>query len=178
EDFSALRHEFSQYSSSLTRKPFLVVGTKLDVPGARENWEKLREVMTQNHLEGVALSAVTGEGVTELLDAVTTRLKEWEEDEASPVVSAGVAFAGRKPRRPLYRFHSKYLLRLMEEVDLDRVQGEELLNRRLQESGFWRYFRAMRSESEVEIGERTFIWDGKGLRLRHGSESERMDREK
>ena len=176
EDFSILRGEFSQYSEALSRKPFLVVGTKLDIPGARENWEKFREVIVQNHLEGVAISAVTGEGIGELLDRVVARIRNLQDEPQIP--KSAMTVTDKRIRQPLYRFHSQYLLRLMEEIDFNGTRGEEVLNQKLQESGFVRYFRAMKPGSDVEIGEWIFVWDGKELRLKDNHESERMDRKK
>ncbi|MCX7667531.1 MAG: GTPase ObgE [Atribacterota bacterium] len=175
-DFSVLRQEFAQYGHALTEKPFLVVGTKLDVTGARENWERFWAIMAQNHLEGIAISAVTGEGVTELLDMVLMKLRELREE---PAIEASTAVAEKRARqRTLYRFNSQYLVRLIEEVHSEQVQNEDLLNLRLRESGFLQYFRMIKPESEIEIGERVFIWNGKGLRLKRDNESARTDDEK
>jgi hypothetical protein len=66
----------------------------------------------------------------------------------------------------------------MKEIDFNGTRGEEVLNQKLQESGFVRYFRAMKPGSDVEIGEWIFVWDGKELRLKDNHESERMDRKK
>jgi len=176
EDFSILRGEFSQYSEALSRKPFFVVGTKLDIPGARENWEKFRQVIAQNRLEGVAISAVTGEGVADLLDRVVAKLRELKDEPEIP--KSAVTVTDKGIRQPLYRFHSQYLLRLMKEIDFNGTRGEEVLNQKLQESGFVRYFRAMKPGSEVDIGGWILVWDGKELRLKDNHESERMDRKK
>lgn len=176
DDFSVLRREFAQYNHALTEKPFLVVGTKLDVTGAREKWEHFRAVMAQNHLEGMAISAVTGEGVSELLDMVLVKLRELKEE---PKIEISAVTTERKVReRTLYRFNSQYLLRLIAEIGLEQDRDENLLNLRLRESGFLQYFRVIKPESEVEIGERVFIWDGKGLRLKKDDESERVNGEK
>ncbi|MGQ9747449.1 MAG: GTPase, partial [Candidatus Caldatribacteriaceae bacterium] len=176
-DLQVLRKEFSQYSSSLTKKSFIVVGTKLDLTGARENWMDFQKEIFLHQWEGVAISAVTGEGVSELLDRILAKLEEVESREK--IEKVGVVSSGMvnenitipKEARHLYRFQSPYLLKLLAEAK-DRYHfSEEFINRRLKESGFWRYFRAIKPESEIEIGEQTFVWDGKELRLKRNDES-------
>ncbi|MEN3185384.1 MAG: GTPase ObgE [Atribacterota bacterium] len=176
DSFSILRREFAQYSHALVEKPFLLVGTKLDVTGAKENWEQFRAIMTQNHLEGIAISAVTGEGIPELLDMVLAKLGTLKEE---PKIEVGTGVTERKTRkRLLYRFNSQYLVRFMEEIGPERVRDEGFLNFRLRESGFLRYFRMIKPESEIEVGEWIFVWDGKGLRLKQDNEAERVDSKK
>lgn len=55
-------------------KPALVVGNKLDLPGARENFEALTELYT-GHFSTVAVSAETGEGLEDFKRAVFRMLR-------------------------------------------------------------------------------------------------------
>lgn len=177
-DLQILRREFSQYNSSLIEKPFIVVGTKLDVTGARENWIELRKEIFLHQWDGVAISAVTGEGISELLDRILIKLEERESEEKGETVkeiSSCVTSAISNEACRLYRFQSPYLLKLVAEASEKYPYSDKFLNHRLQESGFWRYFRVIRPESEVEIGGQIFIWDGKELRLKINDESGRVD---
>jgi GTPase len=71
-DLEAINAELAAYSKELAKKPQIVAVTKIDVPEAREAGEKLKKSLARRkkpvtvHL----LSAVTGEGLEELLDAV------------------------------------------------------------------------------------------------------------
>uniref|UniRef100_A0A7V3YM09 GTPase Obg n=1 Tax=Candidatus Caldatribacterium californiense TaxID=1454726 RepID=A0A7V3YM09_9BACT len=162
KDFSILRQEFSQYSASLLEKPFIVVGTKLDLPEAQKRWEHFAQRLAQEGMVGVGISAVTRFGLSELLDRVVELLRLKEEEEVPHPSSLGEGnVQGRSPR--VYRFASRFLERLIKECppEKDEVSFHEELER----SGFLRYLGALPPGSTVEIGSRRFIWTGKGLVL-------------
>jgi GTPase len=71
-DLAAIDRELALYSPELARKPQILAVTKVDVPEARAGGEKLVKLLGRRkkppkvHL----VSAVTGEGIDALLDAV------------------------------------------------------------------------------------------------------------
>lgn len=71
-DLDAIDRELALYSPELAKKPQIVAVTKVDLPDARAAGEKLAKLLARRkkapkvHL----VSAVTGQGMTELLDAV------------------------------------------------------------------------------------------------------------
>ncbi|CAH2987731.1 unnamed protein product [Chilo suppressalis] len=60
--YSILEHEVTQYSSALARRPRAIVVNKVDLPEARQNYEKMRQKM-----EVIGVSAKTGHNLIELL---------------------------------------------------------------------------------------------------------------
>jgi len=94
-DLDAIDRELRLYSPELARKPQVVAVTKMDVPEAREKLAALRRSFARRKRkpEILALSAVTGEGLEALLDAVARRLAR---EEAGPP-RAGAKRVG-KPR--------------------------------------------------------------------------------
>jgi GTP-binding protein len=82
-DLDAIDRELRLYSPELARKPQVVAVTKLDVPEAREKVAALRKSFARrkHKPEILAISAVTGEGIEALLDAVARQLRR---GEASP----------------------------------------------------------------------------------------------
>jgi GTPase len=72
KDLDAIDRELALYSPELAKKPQIIAVTKVDVPEARAAGEKLRKSLARRkkpvpvHL----VSAVTGEGMEELLDAI------------------------------------------------------------------------------------------------------------
>jgi GTPase len=72
KDLEAIDRELALHSPELAKKPQIVAVTKIDVPEARAAGEKLRRTLGRRkkpvpvHL----VSAVTGEGMDELLDAI------------------------------------------------------------------------------------------------------------
>lgn len=74
ENFALINTELERYDPELARKPQLVVFNKIDIPEVREGAEQLRgEFEAQGH-EVLLISAVTGEGVKELVRLAAERL--------------------------------------------------------------------------------------------------------
>ncbi|HET7752478.1 MAG TPA: GTPase ObgE [Anaeromyxobacteraceae bacterium] len=73
EDFDAINRELELYSAELAAKPQIVAVNKIDLPDAREAAKALTRALKRRKSgphEIIAISAVTGEGLQELLDAV------------------------------------------------------------------------------------------------------------
>ena len=93
-DAEVIAKELEAYSATLARKPRIVCGSKLDsaVPG---NSEKLRAYAERNGFEYHEISAVTGEGVRELVRMLARVVREnrvipsREDGEESPALLAG-----------------------------------------------------------------------------------------
>jgi GTP-binding protein len=75
-DFKTINAELSDYDEDLLQRPMLVALNKVDLPEARANLTKLRRSMARRGLPTFAISAATGEGVQELMNAVSVRLHE------------------------------------------------------------------------------------------------------
>ncbi len=71
-DFDAINRELALHSPELAKKPQVVAVTKVDVPEARAAGLELRKLLARRKkpVKVHLLSAVTGEGVDALLDAV------------------------------------------------------------------------------------------------------------
>ena len=92
EDWAMINQELALYHTRLEQKPQLVVLNKLDLPDA-EAWEPLvRERMQDEKLPFHAISAVTQEGVREMLNKLRQMLQEapesplFETPETLPVI--------------------------------------------------------------------------------------------
>ena len=69
EDYEIIRRELAGYSQALTERPEIVAANKMDLPDAAENAKRLREYLKPHGVEVFEISAQTGEGVDELLEA-------------------------------------------------------------------------------------------------------------
>jgi GTP-binding protein len=71
-DLDAIDKELALYSLELAKKPQVIAVTKIDIPEAREAGEKLAKLLgrRKKSVKVHLVSAVTGEGLQELLDAV------------------------------------------------------------------------------------------------------------
>ena len=72
DDFEKINHELEAYSSKLAGRMQLVVANKMDLPDSAENYVKLKEHVEQKGYGIMPVSAVTGEGLQELM------WKAWE----------------------------------------------------------------------------------------------------
>jgi GTP-binding protein len=72
--FEVINGELAAFSESLTQKPMIVVATKLDATTERARLDALRAYCKQHSLEFHSISAVTGEGVKELVRSIADAL--------------------------------------------------------------------------------------------------------
>ncbi|MBX5484663.1 MAG: GTPase ObgE, partial [Myxococcaceae bacterium] len=73
-DFDVLNRELEKYSPELARKKQIVAANKMDVTEAQEKFPILVEFMKERGITVYPISALTGEGVQALLDAVAREL--------------------------------------------------------------------------------------------------------
>ena len=69
-----INSELAAFSESLTRKPMIVVATKLDATTDRTRLEALRDYCKKHSLEFHSISAAAGEGVKELVRSIADAL--------------------------------------------------------------------------------------------------------
>ncbi|MCK5913385.1 MAG: GTPase ObgE, partial [Desulfuromusa sp.] len=79
DNFEMINTELKQYDETLTGKPQLVVLTKIDVPEVREQTVQLMEHFKSVGYQVFSVSAVTGEGLKELVTAVGNELDRLRE---------------------------------------------------------------------------------------------------
>lgn len=70
KDFRTLMDELRRFDARLASRPMVVAVSKVDLPEVRAIVEEVREALAREGYEVFALSAATGEGVDEVLDAV------------------------------------------------------------------------------------------------------------
>jgi GTPase len=74
ENFQMINNELNRYDETLADKPQLVVMTKIDIPEVREQAEELREHFESLGYPVMTISAVTKEGLKELVTKVGKEL--------------------------------------------------------------------------------------------------------
>jgi len=127
EDFQVLRQELEHYNIDLTNRPYLVVANKMDLPDSQENVKKLVEKFGDKvHL----ISAVTGEGISELIDKVYELLQSIPEEAKK---MAGAEAVVRKFKEPepfiiknvngVYEISGKRIEKLVAMTNFDYEEG-------------------------------------------------------
>jgi GTPase len=75
ENFDIINRELNKHDSELLHKPQLVVLTKQDITEVQEQAQALRDCFTQRGFRVFTISAATGEGTRELVEAVGLELE-------------------------------------------------------------------------------------------------------
>ena len=156
EDVDALRAELEAFDPDLASRPSVVVAAKVDV--GRERLEEVRERWPG----AVALSAVTGEGVDELVRLLARRVAE-----ARAAAPAAVGYVRHVVRDdPItveredgaWRVRGRRPERAVATTDMDNQDAVYRLQRRLVAMGVERALgeRGARVGDEVRIGEHSF----------------------
>ena len=82
QDFETVNAELNAYEEDLLAKPMLVALNKADISEARQNLQSLTSELQDRGYTVFPISAVSGEGVPELLQAVAAVLREVQQNEA------------------------------------------------------------------------------------------------
>src|SRR5882762_7456508 len=80
-DYEIVNQELASYNPALSMRPQIVVATKIDALDEPERLETLRQRVHQEGKSFFAISAVTNEGVRDLVNAIAARLDELNERE-------------------------------------------------------------------------------------------------
>jgi GTP-binding protein len=73
-DYESINKELALFNPQLARKPQLVVLNKMDLPQAQALWPVVKEAMQARGQRAMSISAVTGQGVREMLRSVAEML--------------------------------------------------------------------------------------------------------
>jgi GTP-binding protein len=88
EEFDAVQHELSLFSPELGAKPKVVAATKIDALSDPELVERLKAHVASLGLPFIEISAVTGDGIDALLEAMWRHLRAGEREPAGTVKTA------------------------------------------------------------------------------------------
>jgi len=78
EDYLTINKELKEYNLRLTERPQIIVANKMDMPGAQENLQVFKEKIEED-FPIFSVSAVTREGIRDLLFAVADKIEETPE---------------------------------------------------------------------------------------------------
>lgn len=80
EDYYKINRELKIYSEKIARRPQILAANKMDLPGAAENFERLKELAEKEGIRIFPISAVTRQGTQELINHVAKVLDEYVEE--------------------------------------------------------------------------------------------------
>ncbi|HEY4485545.1 MAG TPA: GTPase, partial [Nitrospiria bacterium] len=84
EAFEILRAELKAYNAELLKKPFAIASSKRDVPGSGERMKALSAYCVRKKYRCLPVSAVTGEGIPELVRYLGAQVRKSREGRPAP----------------------------------------------------------------------------------------------
>ena len=163
EDFDAIMKELEAYGD-LAKRPMIAVANKMDLPGAEENLERLREKLRDTGIPVYAVSAATRGNFDPLMYATVDMLSQCppaepfaEEELFELDPNAGEAFTVEK-EGGLYFVSGREMDRLIEAVNFDNEESLNWFHRSLRRLGVIDALRekGAREGDSVVIGEMEF----------------------
>ncbi len=137
DDFNQINDELELFNPKLAQRPQIVVLNKMDLPQAQEMWPSVKAAIEARGLPVMAISAVSGEGVRQLMGTVAQLLTTLPEPEAP---EADI---------PVFKYEEAPVFSISRENGGWRVTGakvEELVSRTL-----WQYNDAVqRAQRQLE----------------------------
>ena len=76
ETFHAIMNEFKEYGANLASRPCIIIGNKIDIEGTEKNSELLRDEAEKNSMPYIAVSALTGENIPELIKNIADLVRK------------------------------------------------------------------------------------------------------
>jgi GTP-binding protein len=91
QDFEAINRELREYDERLGARPQIIALNKIDLPEAQERWPALKAKAEAAGYPAFAISAVTHQGVDELMQYTVRRLQEVQQEEAERAAAQSIA---------------------------------------------------------------------------------------
>lgn len=165
-DFAAINRELALYSERLADKPQIVVLNKADLPDAQVMLDLLHETLGTDEI--VMISAVTGEGVSELLRQVIATLDALPPEEVDEELFVFRPLDEREDRSytvtqigpDTYRLAGQEIERLAAMTDWNNYEAVDRFDRILAARGITRYMDDLGVEAgcTVMIGDVELEW--------------------
>lgn len=145
-DYETINGELQAYDQRVAALPQVIALNKTDLPAAQENLPRLRRELEQRGLAYWPLSALTGEGVSQLMQEVARRLQELQEAQLPPPVEMQQELPP-PPKQPLkiiqlgpaqYRARGTEVERIVQQSDLSTPEMAHYYHQRLRRAGLLR----------------------------------------
>jgi GTP-binding protein len=163
-DVDVLKRELAEFEGELATRPSLVVASKIDAGRARLDDVKKKIP------DALGISAVTGEGIDELLGRLAVAVREARAERPAPVGFVRHVVADdpiRVEREEMaWRVHGRRAERAVTTTDLDNEEAVSRLQERLIRMGVERLLEdaGARAGDEVRIGESAFDFEPESQR--------------
>ena len=162
EEYRIFNRELASFSEKLAKLPQIVVLSKIDVPGAKENAAKAGRSLKRKGIESYPISSVTGEGIDDLVYHVADELDKLGPPEVAAedrVVRIVVPGTGRtwfveKPSAGEFVVKGRAVERIVSMTDMENDYAVRRMHRRLERMGVLRELKKQGAKQgdNVKIG--------------------------
>ena len=113
EDFYIINEELKKYSEKLSTRKQVIVANKIDVMQDDSLYQEVEKMAKEKQIEIFKISAATGEGVKELIGAISKLLKELPKEETIELADERVVYTLKDDK---------------EEFEVEVVDGEYIVS--------------------------------------------------
>ena len=146
EDIRAINSELEKYNPELLKRPQVIAANKIDAlyEGGAEAVEKIRSAFEKEGLRVFAISAVSGQGVKELLYYVNDLLKEMDEapvlfekefDPSQALIRENLPYTVEKLEEGVYSVEGPRIEKMLGYTNIDSEKGFEFFQNFLKKNG-------------------------------------------
>lgn len=166
-DIKAINHELYEYNPELLSRPQVIAANKIDVLNAMDGTDPIKELKDEFEKDGIKvfpISAVTGQGLKELLYHVSSLLSnmdstpvtfEKELDVDTLFDNPNEAFYVEKNSDGIYLVHGPRVDRMLGYTNLESEKGFNFFQRFLRETGILKELKSLgvQEGDTVRVGE-------------------------
>lgn len=141
EDFKIINEELKQYSEKLANRKQIIVANKIDSMQDENLYKELEKMAKEKNIEIFKISAVTGEGLKQLLTRVTEVLKTLPKEEIVEIKQRKVYTLEEKQEFTITREDGMFVVdgpgvqRIMRRVNLEDNESMHYFQKCLEELG-------------------------------------------
>lgn len=168
EDYYTIKNELNQYSFLLKNKRELIVINKCDLPEVQQKIEEIRDVFCKKGKEVIFISAITGKGVSELIQLISTAIKFNEKEKVFSRIDYQNTVAGYEYKPPFvikkeedyFVVEGEKIEKLVYQFDLDNPQALRYFQNKIKNMGLEKALKkeGVQEGDLVKIGEKEFYF--------------------
>ena len=167
KEYHQVKEEIRLYDDSLLERPEIIAVNKIDLPEVRDRISTIRETLERNGTHGLFISALTGEGMDEVLDVVSDMVETQRGVEVVQSKDVPILYPEPRAERPsverngdVFVLKSSRAERLIRRVDLEDGRVQLQLWHEFQRMGVAQALKraGAKSGAVVRIGESELEW--------------------
>lgn len=168
KDYITIKNELNQFSLSLKNKKEIIVVNKCDLPEVKKNISRIRNIFSREGKKIFLISAMTGEGVKELVSYIFDTINSIKKEEKPSYLTSqrGVYHYEYKPKYVIKKEENKFVIesvyinKLVNQYDLDNPQALKYFQEKIKSLGLEKALRkkGAKEGDMVRIGSKEFYF--------------------